>query len=140
MHWKLIYEKLKMGQLWSLYGVTLISAYTLPLLEISLIVISFLQILVFVDSYSIFKPDFRYMIRSQCKEFVNLTYPAILWVFCQFCNFPIESLIKKTMIWGNFDQFSNLLNFQLICMKCRYRVKYKPNGYQSLRNNHTNQI
>ena len=58
--------------------------------------------------------------------------------FANFRNFPIESLIKKTMIWGNFDQFSNLLNFQLICMKCTYGVKYKPNGYQSLRNNHTN--
>ena len=128
MHWKSIYKKSKMGQLWSLYGVTLISAYTLPLQEISLIVISFLQILVFVDSYSIFKPDFRYMIRCQCKEFVNLTYPAIFELFANFRNFPIESLIKKTMIWGNFDQFSNLLNFQLICMKCTYGVKYKPNG------------
>ena len=112
MHWKSIYEKLKMGQLWSLYGVTLISAISLHFLNIFL---SFLWISVFVDSNSKFKASFRDMILCQCKEFVDLTHHVIFdFFFVNFNNFPIKSLIKKTTILGLPSQFSSILNFRII--------------------------
>ena len=116
MDWKSIYEKLKMGQLWSLCGVTLISAYTLPLQEISLIVICFYKFKYsWIQSFNQISGVRWY---ASAKNLLIWRIQQFLSLFANFRNFPIGSLIKKTMIWGNVDEFSTLLNFKLICMKC----------------------
>ena len=91
-----------------------------------------------MDSNSKFKPSFRDMILCQCKEFVYLTHYVIFdFFFVNFNNFPIGSLIKKTTILGLSSQFSSILNY---FYEWSLWMKYKPNGYQTLKNNHLNHI